>query len=197
VGSLTTDDYSLTTKDVTPPPTTATDDFNRADGALGSNWSVVSPESVSPVISGHQLTAAPGVSTYAFYTGITYGNNQFAQVTTASGLGVVNLMVRASNYAVANHANGYIGQTFDTGWRILRLDDGVETVVNAGGSYTRNDGDVFYLEAKGSTITFKRNGTVLGTITDTTYTSGVAGMIFYVGKTTPLMLDDWQSGTVG
>ena len=176
---------------------TLTDNFNRSNGGLGSNWTVAAGYDGTLQIASNQVRTATGTYGESLYSITAVGGAQYSQVQHVSGLsgGVINLDVRARQYSSASTADMYRGQLLGLNglWRILRLDNGTETVLNSG-SLTSSNGDTFYFQANGSTLTLKRNGTTLGTATDGTYGSGDGGLGIY--NDVSLLVDNWRGGDV-
>ena len=103
--------------------------------------------------------------------------------------------MRAREYASGGAGDGYIGQLngFQSAWKIIRVDNDVETILATGPlSYANND--TFYFEANGSTLTLKKNGATLGSASSATYTSGEAGLGLY--STGGLLVDNWRGGGI-
>src|SRR6516164_11227883 len=79
---------------------TASDDFNRANGSLGTNWTDISDGGLAIVSQAAAGTAAAGVSG-DIRTGETYASNQYSQVqvtsTQLTGGQWIGPMVRAQN----------------------------------------------------------------------------------------------------
>ena len=74
-----------TTWNVAAGPRTFSDNFNRADGGLGSNWAAVSGVPDLPPISGnHVIVSGLGVNNAAVPVG-TFGANQWARVACSLG----------------------------------------------------------------------------------------------------------------
>jgi fibronectin type 3 domain-containing protein len=174
----------------------ATDDFNRANSGLGSSWTRNVGEAGTLQIVSNQVQPALETVGESLYTASAFGAAQFSEVQYVSGLvgGVINLDVRARQYTTAGTADMYRGQLNGlTGqWRILRLDNGVETSL-AGGALTYANGDTFYFEANGSSLALKRNSVTLnGAVTDATYTTGDAGVGVY--NHISVLIDNWRGG---
>jgi fibronectin type 3 domain-containing protein len=175
-----------------------TDTFNRANGGLGANWTRNVGEAGTLQIVSNQVQPAVGTYGESLYTASAFGGAQFSEVQYVSGLagGVINLDVRARQYTTAGTADMYRGQLNGlTGqWRILRLDNGVETPL-ASGTLTTANGDTFYFEANGSILVLKRNGVTLnGAVTDTTYTAGNTGVGTY--NQVSVLIDNWRGGDI-
>ena len=62
--------------------TLASDNFNRANGSLGSGWTAVSDGALS--ISSQQVIGTVGQNTGDIRTGETYPGDQFSQIQTTS-----------------------------------------------------------------------------------------------------------------
>lgn len=179
----------------------ATDSFDRADGGLGANWTVLKG---SWSISGNK--AVPGSfstpDASAIYSGVTWPNDQYAKakctVTGTSGSDAgIGVCVRAA--LNAGSFNGYV----------LAVDHAASGNVglfkNTGpiGTYTHlatatqafTDGDTFELQAQGTTITVKYNGTTIGamTTTDSSLATGSAGLYFSTAETSA-SANDWEGG---
>ena len=89
---------------------TASDNFNRADGGLGSGWTAVSDGGMS--ISSQAVAGVGGATTGDIRTAETYGSDQFSQVevtsTQLSGAQWVGPAVRMQN----GGQNAYLGIYF-------------------------------------------------------------------------------------
>src|SRR5262249_62324306 len=102
-----------------PPPPDGTDDFNRANGSLGTSWTAVSDGALtisSQAVVGTTATAG------AIRTAETYGSDQSSQIqltsTQLSGGQWVGPAVRAQN----GGQDGYVGIYFwNSGTPQLRL----------------------------------------------------------------------------
>lgn len=171
--------------------TLASDNFNRADGALGGNWTnnnnswVVNSNAAKP-----NTAAAFNTSTY---TGAgAFPNDQWAQAT------VGNLATNAApGPCIRRGAGG--GYVFykaygGTGW-VLDKFDGTGTNIgplSSGGSGISN-GDVLYIEAQGTTLICKVNGSQVVSFTDSTYSAGYPGLWTFSDAATET-LDDFSAG---
>ena len=169
--------------------TTATDDFNRANGALGTNW-VAGPSFAAPTITSNTAGSSSGVFTIAYWNPATntFQNDQFSQVTMISG---------SSPAVVVRHqpgvSSGYMalatGLTAGSGIDIYKFTAGSFTLLNSGASFTPNPGDVLKLTVTGTTLVATVNGTTRNTITDATFGSGSPGI-----GTFNAAVDDWSGG---
>jgi hypothetical protein len=166
----------------------AADDFNRADSAsLGANWTADSTLSTAG-ISGNQMTAYGPDYALSWWSADTFSNDQYAQATITGTGGDTGVAVRVSG------DNGYIAYwagSGSTGLFILRRDAGAYVTLATLASQSLV-GQVLRIEATGTTITVKKNGTAVLTATDATYATGSAGIYATTGGT----LDDWSGGNV-
>ena len=145
-----------------------TDDFNRSDGDLGANWTADSIYTGTLRIT----SSAVASDTYAtaamsYYTGETFSDNQYAQIDLAAELtGYHGCGIRADG-----SGNGYGLLTAGTASiRIFRIDSGARiSLATYTGDYS---GQTVRLEGSGTTLTAYADSVELGSITDSTYTTG-------------------------
>ncbi|MGO8794933.1 MAG: hypothetical protein ACLQLC_08930 [Candidatus Sulfotelmatobacter sp.] len=135
---------------------------------------------------------------WGYYSATTFAKDQYAQLdcshmtqSSRHGCGVV---VRA-NWS----GNGYAcewSNNYADGHSELYIGKYTDWVYNRGdlvGNYTWNKAPgVIYCSAIGSTITMQNNGTVVLTVTDSTYRSGRPGM--FVNSGADELAVDWSGG---
>jgi hypothetical protein len=174
----------------------AYDNFNRANGAIGSNWTV---NSGGLNVSSNALIGSNGAtSNTAYYTAgawSTYG--QFAQLEISTLNGTNDFdgpMVMASS------AGGY-DCIEDSTTLIIQKVNGSSGSNLTSTSISGAAGDVLRLEAfltpnsfpQSVTLTCYRNGAQALTTTDTTYTTGAPGLLLYNNVAT---VDNWSGGNL-
>lgn len=159
------------------------DDFNRADGAIGSNWTAPSGKT-APSISGNKAVGSDSAERDAYWTNWTGGANQRAWIKVAN-VGASDI---SANVRVRSGSNG-LGYTAD--WHATSASGGVLTCFRMDGAQIGTDvpltqANVAYLDisANGTTITVRTstNGTDWTSrisATDSTYASGSPGIRFY------------------
>lgn len=155
-----------------------TDDFNRANGALGANW-VDSPTLTGLTIVSNAANSAGASWKWAYWkpSTNTFNNDQSSQITlTSVGAGtfggpVVRHQTNGTSSGYFGFVNAGTSQAF-----IYRSDSGTFTQLNLVPSVTVNIGDTIALNATGSTLTLSVNGVTKVTTTDATYTSGQPGI---------------------
>jgi hypothetical protein len=185
-----------------PANTLASDNFNRADGGLGANWTTVPGFDAPTIASGSVIDpSVQGTDAEAFYNAVSFPANQWAQVNTLKALNATSravgvLLRQDTGGAVTCYrvvAKGPLGTTATV--EISKLVSGTFTSL-ASTTTTVNQGDTLYGEIQGSTIVAKVNGTLVLSATDTDIASGAAGIVVFVdtGTTADAILDDWFAG---
>jgi len=166
----------------------AYDNFNRANGAVGSNWTVTN--------GGFNVSSNAVIGTASGGTGrnLAYWNAdlfsqsmQFAQarVTTVSNYYGVGAFLSSSG-------NGYTCLYSTNTLYLSKLSAGANSTLKSVSS-TGNAGDVLRIEASPGLINCYKNGTLLLSSSDTTYTSGSPG-IYTIGNSATL--DNWSGGNL-
>lgn len=171
--------------------TLATDDFNRADGGLGSNWTTLTGFA-APQIATNTATDNGGADSGAIYSGVSIPDNHWAQVvrTGADGGGVV---LRGTAGGTAQYYVVNIEGTFGASAHVVFGEfNGAAFTSNSDQVVTFNSGDTLYAEMQGSQCVVKRNGAALGSAmpTDSTWTTGDPGIFGFTGY----VADDFAAG---
>ena len=173
----------------------AYDNFKRANGALGSNWTaaigtiqVSSNTAIATALTGGNASAI-------WTTGGNFHSNQFAQTTMSSLNGTTDLLGPAVRYNTSG--SGYTCIESSTTLALQRDDSNARTNLAINSSITGSPGDILRIEANGSTITCTQT-TASGTIntlsaTDATYSTGSPGL-FQFG--TVATQDNWNGGNL-
>src|SRR5215472_1524431 len=179
------------------PSTMVTDNFNRANGGLGANWTTSSDLATagggSLQISGNQVVSSPtNVNFISFYSGATFPNDQYAQATIIGGIpgySTAGVVVRHQGSGGSSFYlfNGYPGAG-PSQVAYFRCDAGNWTLL---ASYNApvNSGSILKLRVVGSTLTGSVDGVDQPSVTDTTYASGFPGIHCRSGAA-----DDFQAG---
>ncbi|HYL62236.1 MAG TPA: hypothetical protein VE077_06400 [Candidatus Methylomirabilis sp.] len=176
----------------------AYDNFNRANGAIGSNWTVTGG-AINVASNVIQATTA-GINNSATWNQNSFSSaGQFAQVTVASLNGT-------SDYVGPSVMNGASAQNFydcleDTTTLLIQKVTGGTGSTLASSSVSAAAGDVLRLEAfftpnsfpQSVTLTCYRNGAQVLQTTDTTYTSGSPGVDLFNNVAT---VDNWSGGNL-
>ena len=174
----------------------ATDAFTAANGTAltthNANWTLANSGVFQ--IEGNEVvanqTSAAGV---AFWNADTFANEQYSEgITGVMGSGFeIGLCVRISG------TNGYFAIWDSANVNLRKLTSGTGSDLISTLALSLSTGDVMLLEAVGTTISLKRNGSVIMTTTDATYASGSAGIMGYgfFGASSP-GLASWSAGNV-
>src|SRR6478736_6421831 len=165
---------------------TYTDDFNRADaGTLGANW--VDLDAGFGIVS----NAAQGGSGEAVsYYNAVVGDDQYSKVVWIGNGNVHSVGVRIGAGPVGYFLSFLAG---GTEWRIKINGWAGSGADIAGGTTTAPVAtDVIEIRAVGTTISAYKNGVLLGSGTDSTYTSGRVGIGGYLVDVPAF--DSWEGG---
>jgi PKD repeat protein len=189
---------SVTTPPNGFPQTAILDNFNRANGGVGSNWV---DEPTQFTITSNVVGASNNNDHYIEWNGATFGANQEAYVTisTASPTAIEqNLMLKtqgttwlAGHIEVSYNAPGsrVFVYTFTppSTWQTFGTLNGV----------TYAAGDRFGARAlSNGTVQVYRNTTLVGTVTVSTYAALGGRIGLSVGKASAARYDDFGGGTV-
>jgi hypothetical protein len=182
------------------PLSLVSDNFNRANGGLGANWTANSDGGLV-ILSNKVKGNNASTQTSSYWTANGFSSDQFSQITNM----VQNL---GTDYAgVTVRQQGVGGQTYyvavylwNSGTPLIQLYKhvaGGPGYVQLGSNFSAaaaGPTDVLRLEANGSTLSVKWNGTAVITQTDTAIPSGGSpGIQIFQGATA----DDWQGGALG
>lgn len=154
----------------------ATDNFTRADGAIGANWTENAVAGGNFVIASNQAACTAGDLCIQIYTATAAPNDGYCEVTIGSivegssdnGVGPV---YRASSAALTMYlVQGNIDET-----RLYKVVAGGFAQLGSDGPSVAT-GDILRLTCNGTSLTVTKNGTSIITATDAAIASGGAGM---------------------
>src|SRR5271166_2545614 len=162
--------------------TTASDNFARADGPLGPNWTDISDGGMA--ISSGAVTGKVGALTGDMWTANTFTSDQFSQVEVASTPLTGGQWIGPAVRAQAGGQNAYVGIYY---WNsgspemilFKRSGGGWAQIGAAYNSGPLAAGTQLEVTAIGSTISFLENGTRVITATDSSITGGAPGIMAY------------------
>jgi hypothetical protein len=171
------------------------DNFNRANGGLGANWTAAGGFSGMAIVSNQVQAGVSATQVESAYTGAALSTiNQSVQVKHVAheAVSVINLNLITGTGA---SRNGYIGQFFWISdlFRIIRIDAGVESSPLATAAMgTISNGDTLYFERGASgVLKLKVNGATVLSYTDTTYASVWLPAIGGYADTDAVIIDDF------
>jgi hypothetical protein len=198
-GSGTAGSTNITNVGVTCTTTSAnsiTDNFNRANGSLGSGWTALSDGALSissQMVIGTKASANSG----DIRTAESYASNQYSTIQTTStqltGGQWIGAMVRAQGTGTGLYTGIYFWNSGSPELMLFKRINGAWTQL--GSTYASGAlpaGTSLTLTATGSTLTFAQNGVTRITATDTSLTGGAPGIIAYGTSTA----DNWSGGNV-
>jgi hypothetical protein len=171
---------------------TVSDNFTRADGALGSNWTTVTGTKAPQIVSNTLRAGTASTLNSAYWSASTFGNDQFAQATLPGSSGSQwgpGLAVRLSS------SKGYFlwyGNSANTVsiWRMDSATSWTELKQSSALTITPAS-DVWKIQAVGSTISGYQNGNLVVQATDTKITSGSPGVWLYFSSN---QITNWSGG---
>jgi len=172
----------------------ATDDFNRANGAIGANWSDV--DSTFLVSSNTAIPNSYASDAVVRYSAATWPNDQYCLAAIrASGGGIgtgIGLVLRCST-SVQTYYRFVVDVTgVDIGRVVTGAFTPITTRATTWGIVTASD--ILKCEIQGTTIRVYKNGVQLGAdITDANIASGQPGL-GYSSTGSDSFLDNWEGG---
>ena len=175
---------------------TASDNFNRANGSLGPNWTDISDGGLAIVSQAAAGTASAGISGDIWTAG-TFTSDQYSQVAVTStqltGGQWIGPMVRAQNGGQSAYVGIYYWNYGSPELMLFKRSGGSWTQL--GSSYSSGPlaaGTQLQVEAVGSTISFLQNGAQRISATDTSLSGGAPGIMSYgTGQ-----VGNWSGGDV-
>ncbi len=165
-----------------------TDDFNRADGALGANWGASARTATQPVIvSSQAVGGTPTLATGALWIANTFGADQYAKARiTALTIGYVGFLLRETD-----GTHGYRTQFDLTNKRVLIIAYVSNTLV-AVDLPTLAIGDTVGFSVVGTLLSVYQNNVPMGNIVDAA-NAGPGSLGIEIGRDTS-GIDDFEAG---
>ena len=173
----------------------ASDDFNRADGGLGPNWTATSDGAMA--IASQQVVGTAGQNTGEIRTAESYPSDQFSQIQVTSTQLTGDQWIGPAVRMQASGQSAYTGIYFwNSGSPELMLflrNAGNWTELGAADTPALSAGTSLRLIAVGNTISFQVNGVQQIGASDDTLTGGAPGMLANADGT----MDNWSGGSAG
>lgn len=161
----------------------ARDNFNRPDESplTASRWGQITGFEYL-VIQSH-ICYAQNDPLIAYggqrYIGAAFSNDQYAEVTVNNLTTILQVIVRCDEAGTCYYLSiqgSSVGGGFANTWSIVRYDAVIQDgPILLSGSTTAALGDVFRIEIVGTSITAKKNGTILGSVDDSIIAGGLTG----------------------
>lgn len=173
------------------------DNFTRANAAsLGANWSNGLGASLSIAILSNQAAtpaSGPGIE---YWSANAFTSNQFSKMTLSNMVAAFNdeAYARGSNSAATAYFCGLRQSVDASDYVVRKLVANTQTVLYDGLPAV-TVGDVIELDAVGTTITCKVNGSVIFSGTDSSISGGSPGI--YVNNGASLaVISHWSGGNL-
>jgi hypothetical protein len=147
--------------------------FTAGDGTALStydtSWTV---QTGTFVINSNSVNTNTAGDNMARWTVGSFNDNQYSEITiSALGTGYIGGGVRLQTGA----QSGYGLYCNGTDSKIIKWTTGTPSTLYTGSACSGSD--VIRLEVSGTTLTFKKNGTTVTTVSDSTYTTGRPGLV--------------------
>jgi chitodextrinase len=194
--------YSGTATATTLAGAVASDNFNRANGALGANWSKPIASADNLIVTNNQVGVdVEDVHNYAYWSANSFSNDQYAQAVIGKIGAWTGVILRADGV----QDRFYMAFVFAANdYRIYSRWDGAYYSLSTGTSVTWQAGDIIRLEVTGSadpvTLTMYRNGTPVlswvSTGSGMVKNGGSAGLGIYSPAGMGLTMDNWEGGNL-
>jgi hypothetical protein len=170
------------------------DNFNRVNGSLGSNWTDMTDGGLA--VSSQAVTGTKSNGTSGdIRTAESYANDQYSQVTLTStlltGTQWIGPVVRAQNGGQNLYAGLYEWTSGSPQLVLSKRINGTWTQLGTYSGGTLAAGTQLTLTVLGNTLALSQNGTPLVTASDNSLASGAPGIIAN-GLATA---DNWAGGT--
>lgn len=170
----------------------ASDDFNRADGALGANWT--DNAGAFKIVSNlAACNSSADAIEFNHYSAVSFLNDQWAQATVTSVAAgtYIGLSVRGAS---GSTKTGYVLYSNGSTVFLSKMIAGSRTVFNGGSSIgTLAINDVVLLTVQGTTLTVYKNGVSLFSVVDSAIASGSPGIGGF-GTAGTSTIDNWSAG---
>jgi hypothetical protein len=172
---------------VLPQAFTASD--STAITTYDSNWTLLNGNFAINTNEVHSNTAS--TDTLARWTAGSFNDNQYAEITLSAltSDGHIGVTVRSQEGAFS----GYGAYASSQEVKIMEWNAGTPTTHYTGAAYS--PGDVLRLEISGTTLTLKKNGSMVTTVSDSTYSTGRPGLSGY-SNLTGTRGDDWYADSL-
>jgi hypothetical protein len=140
------------------PSTPILDNFNRANGGAGSNWSVMKPTSFALMnISNNQaVDSSSTLYAWNFWNASTFGpdSEAYATVASYSGSDTIRIGARVTGGGTSSYSGYFVSISTTGAWSIIRITNGGSPVtLKSGVTQTLSSGDRIGIQVIGSVVT--------------------------------------------
>lgn len=171
--------------------TTVSDNFDRADGSLGSSWNV---DAGSWAIASNAAKTTGSFTNRARYLTALTGSDQYAQITLSTLGSSTGVTVRAAT--TISWDDGYTAAVDASGVVTLRAQyqNGTASTIATSAAGTAASGDTLRVEALNTTIRALVNGTEVLSVTDSTITDSTNLSVRMRVHDTAISVDSFEAG---
>jgi hypothetical protein len=166
------------------------DNFNRPNGALGSNWMI---SAGNPTISGNMVISSTGGTALAYWNSSTFASGQFSRGNPSSTLPGY----RYAYFGVRMGARGegyFIKTDSQNSWIVYRPSNGAEQVLQTLNT-SFSSRDVAEIRILGSVVSAYKNGFQMGVNQQSTaISSGSPGL--GIAPDNNAAVDNWECGVL-
>jgi len=177
---------------ITAGPSLFQDNFNRADAnPLDGNWTTAPGCGDLQIVSDTVQAAFDNVYNCAYWSADPFTNDQYSQVTFPALDDLKGPVVRIQT--LSGGRNFYYAKIENpTTMSIKIMLNGADAILDSFTGLVLTPGDTIGLSATGDSLELFVNDVSVGTVTDSTFSSGAPGIwIFRVDNP----LDDWEGGS--
>ena len=172
------------------------DDFNRANGGLGANWTSQVNTALA-ISSNHVIAGSSGENEASYYNGAWSNDQESSAVFTWGGTAYLGVTVRASG--TGGSFTCYYFLTDGSSYSELgKYVSGAQTILSTSFAHPAS-GSVVKIRAVGTAINIYDDGVAIGgsPFTDASIASGNPGIYDYDGGAFTAHIDDWNGADVG
>ena len=173
----------------------AIDDFNRANGPLGANWTTSPSDNPALEILSNEANSGDDsfALTGAFWNADVFRRDQFSQAEFRAVSVEVGVTVRHNPGPEADWKAYVFEMEGGTGLTIFKLIGPGFTQLGSNGTML-SPGDIMRLEIREAALVGKINGVIELTGTDGSILSGSAGLWSIAAAADATQLDNWEAG---
>ena len=167
------------------------DNFNRADGAVGANYTTIAG---TPLVTSNTYGGSTANNS-CYYNGDTPNADCYAQAKFNLPSGGSELLAVGVRFNPVSFNGYYVQYQFGGGTKIIRIDAGAPTTLATLAS-DPTTGQVVRLEAQGNTLRVYYNGSLIGSATDGTYSTANRTFLVQSNSGQAGSLDDFETGNL-
>ena len=155
-GNVAADSYSWQVDPVQGPVTGVLDDFGRADGGVGSSWSVIKSSGFAAmkIVAGVAVDSSSSQYAWNFWNPAGFGPDceAFVTVASSSGSDTVRVGARVSGGGTGAYSGYFVSVSAAGVWSIVRVDSGSAVTLVSGVTQALAAGDRLAIRVVGSTV---------------------------------------------